>query len=127
MRLLLAKRPGYTAQSFSVFADVEEGELKDWSARNPDRVATPREMELFQVPAGWEASAIALTAQSDGVPYVADVDGGLGGKGLDARVPFTLADVGDLKPGQVLISAGGEKNKAVDRDDFLGDIPPECD
>ncbi|MFI6286662.1 hypothetical protein ACIBCM_18245 [Streptomyces sp. NPDC051018] len=127
VRLLLAKCPGYRAESFGVFADVEEGELQNWSVRNPDYRATPAGVRIFEVPEGWKVSASALTALSDGVPYVADVEGATGAKGLDGRVPFTLADVEELKPGKVLISAGGEKNKAVDRDDFLNDIPPECD
>jgi hypothetical protein len=128
IRLLLADCPGYVARDISVVADTDDdGELVDWSVHNSGWTGSVHDIRVFQdPPEGWRSTGGKLTALRKGVPYVANVDGSMGNRGLRGRVPFTVEDLAGLKSGEVLTWAGGDKNTKTDRDDFLHGDPDRC-
>ncbi|MCC5575899.1 hypothetical protein IMZ11_09635 [Microtetraspora sp. AC03309] len=128
VRLLLADCPGYVAQDVSVIADTDDdSELVDWSVHNSGRTSSVRDIQVFQgPPEGWRTTGDTLTALREGVPYVANVNGNVGGRGLRGRVPFTVEDLKGLGSGEVLTWNGGDKNVKTDRDDFLHGDPDRC-
>ncbi|MDP9845468.1 hypothetical protein [Streptosporangium lutulentum] len=128
VRLLVADCPGYVARDFSVIADTgDDGEPVGWSVHNGGWTGSVHDIRVFQdPPEGWRSTGGELTALREGVPYVANVAGSAGNRGLRGRVPFAVEDLAGLKSGEVLTWAGGDKNTKTDRDDFLNGDPDRC-
>ncbi|MEV6332564.1 hypothetical protein [Streptomyces sp. NPDC051909] len=70
---------------------------------------------------GWRTDEASLTFLASGVPYRAGSMGRVGDRALNGGIFFTLNDVEELGPDDVLVADGGEKNKVMDRDEFLAE------
>lgn len=128
VRLLLAGCPGYAARDFTVLEDTDDaGEAVTWSVHNGGAGAAVRDVRAFQAPPeGWRTTEDGLTALREGVPYVATVNGVVGGRALRGRVPFTTKDLAGLGGGEVLAWTGGDGTMKADRDDFLHADSDRC-
>ena len=127
VRLLLGGCPGFAARDFSVLDDTEGGDLVSWSVHNDGWTGVgARRTGLPGSTRGLAVHGRPLTALRKGVPYVANVNGSMGDRGLKGRVPFTVEDLEGLKSGEVLTWAGGDKNTKTSRDDFLRGDPARC-
>lgn len=119
--LLFSRCTGYRVDSVSVFADTEDSRVQSWGVSGY-RVEPPvASVRLFRAPQGWRTDEASLTVLAGGVPYRARSTGRVGDRGLDGGVSFTLEDVEGLGRDDVLVADGGEKNKVMDRDEFLAE------
>lgn len=119
--LLFSRCTGYRVDSVSVFADVEESPVKSWDVSGY-RVEPPVDsVQLFQTPRGWRTDDASLASLTSGVQYRSRSTGRVGDRALNGGISFTLDDLGKLGPDDVLVADGGERNKAMGRDEFLAE------
>lgn len=121
LTLLVAECDVFTAERMSVFT-IGLTPTQKWTIARADgeKVAA---VTLLELPPGWRVAEQTLATFEPDIEYAVSASGDQ--TNADS-VNFTVAQVTELGPGQVLVSEGGTKQKAVTETAFRDRAKKAC-
>ncbi|WP_433652452.1 hypothetical protein ACQP2C_09045 [Micromonospora zamorensis] len=119
--LMVAECAVFTATRIAVFT-VEPAPPAKWAI---ERAGTEQlaAVTLLQPPPGWNVAEQSLAAFEPDIEYAVTA---YGDQNKAESINFTLTQVSELRPDQVLVSDGGTKRKAVTETAFRDRAKKAC-